>query len=131
MSEIDISGLIESIENSFMDNGVVFEMECVSSEEVVEEIRYFEIIKSISMHPNLFEEHQWVRIAHGHTYAFVGVKLDEDKLNTLVYVTEDCPVDGFEQMIVDGINEYAKNKGLESAISLSPSGSRTPIQQLE
>ena len=128
MSEIDISSLIESIENSFMDNGVVFEMECVSPESVVGEVRYFKTIKDFSEHPNLFEEIQWVRIAHGHTYAFVGVKPDENKLNTLVYVTEDCPVDDFEQMIVDGINEYANNEGLESAISLSPRGSRTPIQ---
>ena len=129
MSEIDISSLIESIENSFMDNGVVFEMECVFPEAVVGEVRYFKTIKDFSEHPNLFEVIQWVRIAHGHTYAFVGVKPDENKLNTLVYVTEDCPVDDFEQMIVDGINEYANNEGLESAISLSPSGLKTPILQ--
>lgn len=129
MSEIDISILIGSIENSFMDNGVVFEVECVSSEAVVGEVRYFKTIKDFSEHPNLFEEIRWVRIAHGHTYAFVGVKPDEDKLETFVYVTEECPVDDFEQMIVDGINEYANNEGLESAISLSPSGSRTPIRQ--
>ena len=129
MRKIDISSLIESIENSFMDNGVVFEVECVSPEEVVEDVRYFKTIKDILEHPSLFEEHQWVKIAHGHTYAFVRVKLDEDKLSTLVYVTENCPVEDFEQMIVDGINEYANNEGLESAISVSPSGSRTPIQQ--
>jgi len=129
VSEIDINNLVESIENSFMDNGVVFEVECVSPKEVVGEVRYFKTIKDISEYPNLFEEIRWVKIAHGHTYAFVGVKQDEDKLNTLVYVTEDCPVEDFEQMIVDGINEYANNEGLESAISLSPSGSRTPIQQ--
>ena len=35
----------------------------------------------------------------------------------------------FEQMIVDGINEYANNEGLENAISLSPSGLKTPILQ--
>ena len=129
MSEIGISILIGSIENSFMDNGVVFEVECVSSEAVVGEVRYFKTIKDITEHPNLFEEHRWVRIAHGHTYAFVGVKPDEDKLETFVYVTEECPVDDFEQMIVDGINEYANNEGLESAISLSPSGLKTPILQ--
>ena len=129
MSEIDISILIGSIENSFMDNGVVFEVECVSSEAVVGEVRYFKTIKDITEHPNLFEEHRWVRIAHGHTYAFVGVKPDEDKLNAFVYVTEDCPIEDFEQMIVDGINEYANNEGLESAISLSPSGLKTPILQ--
>lgn len=128
VSEIDINNLVESIENSFMDNGVVFEMECVSPEAVVGEVRYFKTIKDFSEHPNLFEEIQWVRIAHGHTYAFVGVKPDENKLNTLVYVTEDCPVDDFEQMIVDGINEYANNEGIESFISVSPRGSRTPIQ---
>lgn len=128
MRKIDISSLIEIIENSFMDNGVFFEVECVPSKEVVGEVRYFKTIKDISECPNLFEEHQWVRIAHGHTYAFVGVKPDENKLNTLVYVTEDCPVDDFEQMIVDGINEYANNEGIESFISVSPRGSRTPIQ---
>ena len=129
MSEIDISILIGSIENSFMDNGVVFEVECVSSEAVVGEVRYFKTIKDFWEHPNLFEEIRWFRRAQGHTYAFVGVKPDEDKLETFVYVTEECPVDDFEQMIVDGINEYANNEGLESAISLSPSGSRTPIRQ--
>ncbi len=129
MSEIDISSLIESIENSFMDTGVVFEMECVSPEAVVGEVRYFKTIMDFSEHPNLFEEIQWVRIAHGHTYAFVGVKPDENKLNTLVYVTEDCPVDDFGQMIVDGINEYANNEGRKSAISVSPSDSRTPLRQ--
>ena len=129
MSEIDISDLIESIENAFMDNGVVFDVECVPSEEVVEEVRCFKTIKDISEHPNLFEEHRWVRIAHGQTYAFVGVKTDKDKLKTFVYVTEECPVEDFEQMIVDGINEYANNEGRKSAISVLPSGSRTPIQQ--
>lgn len=130
MSEIDISSLIESTEkNSFMDNGVVFEVECVPSKEVVGEVRYFKTIKDISECPNLFEEHQWVRIAYGHTYAFVGVKPDEYKLKVFVYVTEDCPMDGFEQMIVDGIKDYVWNAGIESVLYESPSCSRMPLQR--
>lgn len=129
MSKIEISSLIESIENSFMDNGVVFEVECVPFKEVVVEVRYFKTIKDISECPNLFEEHQWVRIADGHTYAFVGVKQDEYKLKAFVYVTEDCPMDGFEQMIVDGIKDYVWNAGIESVLYESPSCSRMPLQR--
>ena len=34
MNKIDISDFITSIENTFMDNGMMFEVECVTPEEV-------------------------------------------------------------------------------------------------
>lgn len=129
VSEIDINNLVESIENSFMDNGVVFEVECVPFKEVVREVRYFKTIKDISECPNLFEEHQWVRIADGHTYAFVGVKSDEDKLEVFVDVSEDCIIDDFEQMLVDGIKDCVWDAGIESVLYESPSCSRMPLQR--
>ena len=129
MSKIDINNLVESIENSFMDNGVVFEVECVPFKEVVEEVRYFKTIKDISECPNLFEEHQWVRIADGHTYAFVGVKSDGYKLEVFVDVSGDCIIDDFEQMLVDGTKDCVWDAGSESVLYESPSCSRMPLQR--
>lgn len=128
MDKIDISSLIESIENSFIDNGFVLEVDSAFPEEVVDEVRYNDTFKRLSKHPDLIEAHQWVKIAYGNTFAFVGVKSDEDKLEVFVDVSEDCIIDDFEQMLVDGINEYANNEGRKSAISVSPSGSRIPLQ---
>lgn len=109
MRKIDISSLIEIIENSFMDNGVFFEVESVSPEEVLDEVRYNDAFKRLSKHPDLIEEHQWVKIAYGYTVAFAGVKSCEDKFEIFVDVSEDCTIDDFEQMIVNGIKDYANN----------------------
>ena len=40
MNKIDISDFITSIENTFMDNGMMFEVECVTPEEVEDDVRY-------------------------------------------------------------------------------------------
>jgi len=103
MGKIDISNLIGSIENSFIDNGIFFEVESVSPEEVLDEVRFNDTFKRLSQCPNLIEEHQWVKIAYGQIFAFAGIKADEEQLDIFVDVAEDCPIDDLEQMIVDGI----------------------------
>lgn len=108
MGKIDISSLIGSIENSFIDNGFVLEVDSAFSEEVVDEVKYNDTFKKLSKHPYLIETHQWVKIAYGNTFAFVGVKSDEDKLEVFVDVSEDCIIDDFEQMLIDGIKDYTK-----------------------
>lgn len=105
MCKIDISSLIESIENSLIDNGFVLEVVSAFPEEVVEEVRYNDTFKKLSKSPGLIETHQWVKIAYENTFAFVGVKSDEDKLEVFVDVSEDCVIDDFEQMLVDGIKD--------------------------
>ena len=74
MCKIDISSLIESIENSLIDNGFVLEVVSAFPEEVVEEVRYNDTFKKLSKSLSLIETHQWVKIAYGNTLAFVGVK---------------------------------------------------------
>lgn len=128
MGKIDISSLIESIENSFIDNGFVLEVVSVSPEEVVDEVRYNDTFKKLSKLSELIEEHQWVKIAYGITFAFVGVKSEEDKLGVFVDVSEDCTIDDFEQILVDGIKDYVCDAGIESVLYESPSGSRIPLQ---
>lgn len=108
MGKIDISSLIGSIENSFIDNGFVLEVDSAFSEEVVDEVKYNDTFKKLSKHPYLIETHQWVKIAYGYTFAFVGVKSDEDKLEVFVDVSEDCIIDDFEQMLIDSIKDYTK-----------------------
>lgn len=111
MGKIDISSLIESIENSFIDNGFVLEVVSVFPEEVVNEVRYNDTFKKLSKLSELIEEHQWVKIAYGITFAFVGVKSEEDKLGVFVDVSEDCTIDDFEQILVDGIKDYVRDAG--------------------
>lgn len=106
-----------------------FEVEHVSPEEVLDEVRYNVTFKRLSKHPDLIEKHQWVKIAYGNTFAFAGVKSCGDKLEFFVDVSEDCIIDDFVQMIVDGIRDYSNDEGIESAISVSPSDSRTPLRQ--
>jgi hypothetical protein len=108
MDKIDISSLIEIIENSFIDNGFVLEVVSAFPEEVVDEVRYNDTFTKLSKHLDIIEAHQWVKIAYGNTFAFVGVKSDEDKLEVFVDVSEDCIIDDFEQMLVDGIKDYTK-----------------------
>lgn len=128
MGKIDISSLIESIENSFIDNGFVLEVVSVSPEEVVNEVKYNDTFKRLSKHPDITEAYQWVKIAYGNTFAFVGMKSDEDKLEVFVDVSEDCIIDDFEQMLVTGIKDYVCDAGIESVLYESPSGSRIPLQ---
>ena len=128
MCKIDISSLIGSIENSFIDNGFVLEVASAFPEEVVDEVRYNDTFKRLSKYPDLIEAHQWVKIAYGNTFAFVGVKSDEDKLEVFVDVSEDCIIDDFEQMLVNGIKDYVCDAGIESVLYESPSGSRIPLQ---
>lgn len=108
MGKIDISSLIGSIENSFIDNGFVLEVDSAFSEEVVDEVKYNDTFKKLSKHPDITEAYQWVKIAYGNTFAFVGMKSDEDKLEVFVDVSEDCIIDDFEQMLIDGIKDYTK-----------------------
>lgn len=129
MGKIDISSLIGSIENSFIDNGFVLEVDRAFSEEVVDEVKYNDTFKKLSKHPYLIETHQWVKIAYGNTFAFVGVKSDEDKLEVFVDVSEDCIIDDFEQMLIDGIKDYVCDAGIESVLYESPSDSRMPLQR--
>lgn len=129
MGKIDISSLIGSIENSFIDNGFVLEVDSAFSEEVVDEVKYNDTFKKLSKHPYLIETHQWVKIAYGNTFAFVGVKSDEDKLEVFVDVSEDCIIDDFEQMLIDGIKDYVCDAGIESVLYESPSDYRMPLQQ--
>lgn len=129
MRKIDISSLIESIENSFIDNGFVLEVVSAFPEEVVEEVRYNDTFKRLSKSLGLIETHQWVKIAYGNIFAFVGVKSDEDKLEVYVDVSEDCIIDDFEQMLVDGIKDYVWDAGIESVLYESPSCSRMPLQR--
>lgn len=129
MCKIDISSLIESIENSFIDNGFVLEVVSAFPEEVVEEVRYNDAFKRLSKSLSLIETHQWVKIAYGNTFAFVGVKSDEDKLEVYVDVSEDCVIDDFEQMLVDGIKDYVWDAEIESVLYESPCCSRMPLQR--
>lgn len=129
MCKIDISSLIESIENSLIDNGFVLEVVSVFPEEVVEEVRYNDTFKRLSKSLGLIKTHQWVKIAYGNTFAFMGVKSDEDKLEVYVDVSEDCVIDDFEQMLVDGIKDYVWDAGIESVLYESPSCSRMPLQR--
>ena len=129
MCKIDISSLIESIENSLIDNGFVLEVVSAFPEEVEEEVRYNDTFKKISKSLGLIETHQWVKIAYGNTFAFVGVKSDEDKLEVFVDVSEDCVIDDFEQMLVDGIKDCVWDAGIESVLYESPSCSRMPLQR--
>ena len=121
MCKIDISSLIESIENSLIDNGFVLEVVSAFPEEVVEEVRYNDAFKRLSKSLGLIKTHQWVKIAYGNTFAFMGVKSDEDKLEVYVDVSEDCVIDDFEQMLVDGIKDYVWDAGIESVLYESPS----------
>lgn len=129
MCKIDISSLIESIENSLIDNGFVLEVVSALPEEVEEEVRYNDAFKRLSNSPSIIETHQWVKIAYGNTFAFVGVKSDEDKLEVFVDVSEDCIIDDFEQMLVDGIKDCVWDAGIESVLYESPSCSRMPLQR--
>ena len=129
MCKIDISSLIESIENSLIDNGFVLEVVSAFPEEVEEEVRYNDTFKKLSKSLGLIETHQWVKIAYGNTFAFVGVKSDEDKLDVFVDVSEDCIIDDFEQMLVDGIKDYVWDAEIESVLYESPSCSRMPLQR--
>ena len=129
MGKIDISSLIGSIENSLIDNGFVLEVVSALPEEVEEEVRYNDAFKRLSNSPSIIETHQWVKIAYGNTFAFVGVKSDEDKLEVFVDVSEDCVIDDFEQMLVDGIKDYVWDAGIESVLYESPCCSRMPLQR--
>lgn len=129
MCKIDISSLIESIENSLIDNGFVLEVVSALPEKVEEEVRYNDTFKKISKSLGLIETHQWVKIAYGNTFAFVGVKSDEDKLEVFVDVSEDCIIDDFEQMLVDGIKDCVWDAEIESVLYESPSCSRMPLQR--
>ena len=129
MCKIDISSLIESIENSLIDNGFVLEVVNALPEEVEEEVRYNDTFKKLSKSLGLIETHQWVKIAYGNTFAFVGVKSDEDKLEVFVDVSEDCIIDDFEQMLVDGIKDCVWDAGIESVLYESLSCSRMPLQR--
>ena len=129
MCKIDISSLIESIENSLIDNGFVLEVVSAFPEEVVEEVRYNDAFKRLSKSLGLIKTHQWVKIAYGNTFAFMGVKSDEDKLEVYVDVSEDCVIDDFEQMLVDGIKDYVWDAEIESVLYESPSCSRMPLQR--
>ena len=129
MCKIDISSLTESIENSLIDNGFILEVVSAFPEEVEEEVRYNDTFKRLSKSPGLIETHQWVKIAYGNTFAFVGVKSDEDKLEVFVDVSEDCIIDDFEQMLVDGIKDCVWDAGIESVLYESPCCSRMPLQR--
>ena len=129
MRKIDISSLIESIENSLIDNGFVLEVVNALPEEVEEEVRYNDAFKRLSNSPSIIETHQWVKIAYGNTFAFVGVKSDEDKLEVFVDVSENCVIDDFEQILVDGIKDCVWDAGIESVLYESPSCSRMPLQR--
>lgn len=59
----------------------------------------------------------------------MGVKSDEDKMEVFVDVSEDCIIDDFEQMLVDGIKDYVWDAEIESVLYESSSCSRMPLQR--
>ena len=50
-------------------------------------------------------------------------------MEVFVDVSEDCIIDDFEQMLVDGIKDYVWDAEIESVLYESPSCSRMPLQR--
>jgi len=114
MNEIDAISLITCIETSFLDNGVVFEVSEATAEEVKDEVEYNDAFKMLSKHTDLIDEdRQWIRIAYGQTFALVGAKQEDDKLEVLVDTDEDCVLEDLRQIVIEGIKDYAYDSSIE------------------
>lgn len=114
MNTIDIEELISDIENALADNGMVLEVLSVEPDEVKDDVAFLDIFRML--HPNsslLNEENTWIKLAYGESFAYVGVRQEEDKLEALVDVGEECPIEDLGQMIADGISCYADRAGVE------------------
>lgn len=110
-----LSDLKESIIESFLGNGVGFEVEDVTPEEVKEEIQCNGAFRRLTHNPNLINKlSHWVKIAYGTVFAFVGERQVDDRLEVWVDVDEDCPMDDFKEMIVEGIEDYAYDIDVET-----------------
>ena len=110
-----LNDLASSIFDSFTNNGIAFEVEDVTPEEVKDEVQYNDAFKRLNTNPDFINEwSHWVKIAYGSIFAFVGERQENDYLEVLVDVDEDCPVDNFKQMIVEGVEDYAYDVGVET-----------------
>lgn len=118
MRKIDISELIDFIDASFQDNKVDYiTSSLVSPEKMMEEVRSSSYLKKLSSNPGIIKEYQdWLRISSNKDlYAFVGIEpvylqdIDHLLLNILIYITDNCSVDGLKQMIADGIKDFVED----------------------
>ena len=97
-----------------MDNGVIFEVECVEAEAVRDEVMCSNVFWLSNNTELINEGSLWLRIAYGLTYAFAGVRQEDDKLEVLVDDNGECPAESLAEMIAEGIKRYADNAGIKS-----------------
>lgn len=114
MDKIDIDYLITDIEDAVMDNGIGLVVESVAPEEVEDNVKIFDTFKMLHQNIGLINEKScWIQLAYGYTLAYVGVLQRDDKIEALVDVNEECPVDDLDQIIAEGIRRYADREGVE------------------
>lgn len=134
MSNISIDGIITSLEESFMDNGMMFDVSSISQSDVKEEIGFDPMFKMLNSEytkdskftvssdeskflNDKFYRNHWIMISYGYRIAFICVDGEgEDILISAIEVSEDCRGEGFGKMIVDGIENYAGNNGFERVV---------------
>lgn len=133
--KIDVDSLVSCVENSFMDNGVVFEVTSVTQKEVKDEIFFDSKFKMLSneatndsefdvdiddskfMNDKFYREN-WIRVSYGDIIAFACVNTEgmNNLLISAIEVCEDNRGDGFGRMLVEGIESYARSDGFESVV---------------
>lgn len=134
MKNIDVDDLVTCIEESFLDNGVVFDVYSLTQNEVKEEISLesgFNMLSNEKTKDNEFDvdideskflndtfyEENWVKVSYGNAIAFVCVNVSNNNLNiSAIEVNEDCRGYRFGRMIVEGIENYAINEGFETIV---------------
>ena len=134
MKNIDVNCLVSCVEETFMDNGVVFDVNSVTQREVKDEIFFDSKFKMLSnestkdsefdvdiddskfMNDTFYREN-WVRVSYGDTIAFACVNVSNDNLLiSAIEVNEDNRGDGFGRMLVEGIERYGISEGFEKIV---------------
>lgn len=114
MNTIDIEELISDIENAVMDNGMVFDVASAEPDEVKDDVAFLDTFRML--HPNsslINERSQWVKISYGDISAYIGIRQGDNRIEAIVDINEECPIDDLDKMITDGIRHYADRAGVD------------------
>lgn len=134
MKSIDVNCLINCVEESFMDNGVVFEVYSVTQKEVKDEIFFdskFRMLSNENTKDSVFDvdideskfmndtfyRKNWVKVSYSDTIAFACVDVSNDNLLiSAIEVNEDNRGDGFGKILVEGIERYGISDGFKKIV---------------
>ena len=111
---MDIEELMSDIENALADNGMALDVASAEPDEVKDDVTFLDTFRMLHQNSSLINEgSQWVKISYGDIFAYIGIRQGDDRIEALVDVNDECPIDDLDKMIADSISRYAYRAGVE------------------